>query len=114
MPHSEYPSGSACICKAYQEYTDAFVKYYFGDDSVYNMSVSIPAGSSKVEPGVTPSTDIVIKMEDMNELSYICSESRLWGGMHFRTSVDEANRICSGIGTKAFELVKRARNNQQF
>ena len=34
MPHSEFPSGSACICKSLQEFFDAFVKEVSGGESL--------------------------------------------------------------------------------
>lgn len=31
MPHSEYPSGSACLCTSYAEFADLFTKENFGE-----------------------------------------------------------------------------------
>ena len=48
MPHSEYPSGSACLCEAIQEFTDAyFVRT--GGQSI-GLAATVAAGSSNVEP----------------------------------------------------------------
>jgi len=36
----------------------------------------------------------------MMELAKVCGESRLWGGMHFSSSVPDSYELCDGVGTK--------------
>ena len=121
MPHSEYVSGSGCICEAIKDFTDGWMQLTDGQivgpgPSQYETGVSIAvplatdfpggreapflAGSSKTEPGVTPATDVSLVMNSMTELRDACGESRLDGGMHFSGSVSASYELCHGIGTQ--------------
>lgn len=53
--HPEYPSGSASFCSAHAEAS----RLHFGDD-ILGWAVPTPQGSSRIEPGITPATDIVL------------------------------------------------------
>ena len=86
MPHSEYPSGSACVCEALAEY----FKTYYGFDNVFEpngpqipLSLQFPAFSSTKEPQTTPGEDVTLQFFSWSEISERCGESRLNGGMHF-------------------------------
>ena len=110
MPHSEYPSGSGCLCLAYQEYTEAYLKDNFGDDTIPDMSLGlegvvnvdgIPSHILKLQEG----SDSKFYIGDLKDLTYQCGQSRLWGGMHFTQSVDVTHDLCSGIGDAALEVL---------
>jgi len=107
MPHAEYPSGSACICTAETEATQAYMKVVFGDEveydapnSFFTRSRPIPQGSSKVEPGITPAEDVTLSYTSLKEIRDACGESRLNGGMHFEDAVPEGYKLCSGFAPK--------------
>lgn len=51
MPHSEYPSASACLCRGYQEVTDAFVSDIYGEPSLSDI-VFGPAGINSIRPAM--------------------------------------------------------------
>jgi hypothetical protein len=102
MPHSEYVSGSACICQALMELTDRWVDLHGGDST--GLQIPLPtfaAGSSRTEPGVTPAQDITKVLHGMQELRDICGQSRLDGGMHFTQSVTASYGLCNGVGIAA-------------
>jgi len=103
MPHSEYPSGSGCLCLAYQEFTEEFVKQEFGDNTIPDMSVGLD-GVVNID-GIPSRTsgDKQFYIGDLNDLKEQCGQSRLWGGMHFTASVDVTNEICGGLGGLALE-----------
>eukprot|EP00798_Chlamydomonas_sp_ICE-L_P005034 gene5034-34821_t len=101
MPHSEYPSGSGCICTVVSEYVDAFVDDQYGIPS-FKTSWKFAPGSSKVEPGTTPAKEIVLEFDNMSQLRDLCGESRIWGGMHFQASVPASYQLCEGIGARAY------------
>ena len=107
MPHSEYVSGSACICQALMELTNRWVDLHGGDSASLQIPIpklsnpTFPAGSSRTEPGVTPARDITKVLQGMQELRNICGESRLDGGMHFAKSVMASYELCNGVGTAA-------------
>jgi len=102
MPHSEYVSGSACICQALADFTDDWLSSNLGITN--SISVSTPfwaAGSSNIEPGIVPADALQITYENMHALKSACGESRLHGGMHFSASVTEGYALCAGIGNGA-------------
>lgn len=104
MPHSEYVSGSGCICQAIYEYTDEWINFNLG----LNNSIAVPlppfaVGSSKTEPDLTPQTEINIVMDNMLELRNACGQSRLDGGMHFTASIQSSYDLCQGIGSQGVD-----------
>lgn len=101
--HPEYPSGSASFCAAHAQ----AARLFLGTDAL-NWSVPAPKGSSVVEPGITPATDIVLgPWASWTEFETECGQSRLWGGVHFRASIEEGTRLGRPIGELAFQFVKR-------
>jgi hypothetical protein len=101
--HPEYPSGSACFCAAHAQAS----RRYLGSDA-FGWSVNVPAGSSVIEPGVTPANDITLgPWETFTEFEEDCQMSRLWGGVHFRSALTAGQQLCKPIGDLAFELVDR-------
>jgi hypothetical protein len=57
----------------------------------FSESVTLPAGSSKIEPGVTPAKPITLKWETFTEAADEAGMSRRYGGIHF-TRADLAGR----------------------
>jgi len=117
MPHSEYISGSACICQSFEDYTDQWMELTVGSlNRDFNKftpgkSIKVPiatdktgreppflAESSKTERGVTPKSDLTLVAESMEVLRQQCGKSRLDGGMHFDKAVYDAYPLCQGIG----------------
>ena len=101
MPHAEYPSASACMCRAI---TDAFATY-FGSDDVTDVlpngvELFAEAFSSIVEPLSTPQEDLTLRYYSWSEISDVCGLSRLTGGMHFTASVPAGSELCSHIGER--------------
>ena len=101
--HPEYPSGSACFCAAHGQASRRFL----GSDA-FGWSVQVPAGSSVIEPGVTPASDITLgPWATFTEFERTCGASRVWGGVHFQSSIAAAQEMCRPIGDRAFEFVSR-------
>ena len=106
MPHSEYPSASACICQAWADMSSE----YFGSDNILNISgepviVSINAFSSSIEPLSTPENDLLLEYYSFSQISQRCGESRLEGGLHFTLSVPHGQELCKNIGKRAVQTV---------
>lgn len=101
MPHSEYPSGTACLCSALVE--EAYKTTNGRDDIPF--SVTIPQGSSKFYPGKVPSKDFKINIPSLSKWKSICIRSRLFAGVHFRPSLSAGKNLCKGIGSKAHDIV---------
>ena len=81
--NSEYPSASAALCSAHAEAARRFL----GSDNL-NMTVKFAKGSSKIEPGITPTTNIDFTFHTWTQFERVCGLSRLYGGVHFRDSIE--------------------------
>ena len=97
MPHAEYPSGSSCMCQTFSEIMQV-VSGYDDIPDFFKPTVLYPAGSSKLEPGITPATDLSVTYSSWSSISTACAQSRLDGGMHFRASIAAGQNLCTGIG----------------
>ena len=96
--HPEYPSGSTCGCYA----TAQAVRRFTGSDAL-DWSVSYPAGTSRIEPGVTPAQDLTLHFETWTDFASNCGQSRVWGGVHFPAAVESSEAICSRFGDLAYD-----------
>ncbi|CAM9971823.1 unnamed protein product [Ascophyllum nodosum] len=82
MPHSEFPSASACMCQAFAEQVAHFL------------------GSDKIEDSIDVTE--LMGLEEMkgfsswSEISEVCANSRVWGGMHFADAVPAGTELCGG------------------
>lgn len=99
--HPEYPSGSASFCSAHAQ----VIRRFFNSDDL-GFSLSVAKGSSKVEPGVTPASDIVLTWSTWTEFEENCGLSRLWGGVHFIPSIPAGHDLGRTIGAVAYEFVR--------
>ena len=115
MPHSEYPSGSSCLCQTYADFSSEFVEKEFEEDQFFTfpLPLTIEKDSSKIEKNL-PNDDTVLNFNDIYEYSNLCGESRLWGGMHFTQSVPAGKESCSQIGKKAYQFVKDLKQDSDF
>lgn len=101
--HPEYPSGSACLCAAHAQASRRFL----GTDAL-GWSVPFAKGSSGIEPGITPATDIVVgPFNTWSDFEQQCGFSRFWGGVHFMSSILEGETMCRPIGDLAYEFVQK-------
>jgi hypothetical protein len=97
--HPEYPSGTTIFCAAYAQ---AF-RRYSGTDEIASFSAPRRAGSSVIEPGITPRRDLVIGFRTWTEYEETCGEARIWGGVHFRPSVEVTLEIGGTFGDMAYD-----------
>jgi hypothetical protein len=103
--HPEYPSGSACFCAAHAQASRRFL----GSDE-FGWTVPVPKGSSVIEPGITPATDIAIPFETFTDFENACGMSRFWGGVHFLPSLSAGQNMCRPIGDLAYDFLIRKLN----
>ncbi|MEO1272733.1 MAG: vanadium-dependent haloperoxidase [Myxococcota bacterium] len=99
--HPEYPSASASFCRAHA----TAATLYMGGDNSLGWQVPYPAGSSVVEPGITPAQDIVLSYDTWDDFSHDCGISRLWAGVHFYDSIPAGQALGDPIGQRAYEFV---------
>jgi len=100
MPHSDFPSGSACVCTAFAKGMIELT----GSDSVLTalggpLSVTINRGASIYEKG-KPAADVSFTWDTWSQVADRCGISRLNGGLHYDASVTGGAQLCSTIGTK--------------
>jgi hypothetical protein len=100
--HPEYPSGSASFCAAHAEAS----RLYLGSDAL-GWSITFPKGSSRIEPGVTPASDLTVTWNTWTEFAEDCGMSRLWGGVHFFDSIPAGHAIGHEIGGLAYEFLQK-------
>ncbi len=108
--HPEYPSATASFCAAHAAASKAYLKARNSPlnptGNTLNWSVPLAKGSSFVEPGVTPATDIVLTYETFDDLRENCGLSRLWGGVHFFDSIPAGQGIGDVVGARSYEFLK--------
>eukprot|EP00658_Telonema_sp_P-2_P041194 TRINITY_DN2945_c0_g1_i1.p1 TRINITY_DN2945_c0_g1~~TRINITY_DN2945_c0_g1_i1.p1 ORF type:complete len:598 (-),score=119.45 TRINITY_DN2945_c0_g1_i1:434-2227(-) len=108
MPHAEYPSASSCLCEAFAEYmrletgADDFptMPQFPGVPGPSFLAHAVLAGSSTVEPGQTPAADLTFAFFNWSQISHVCGQSRLDGGMHYEAAVPAGADLCRGIAAK--------------
>ncbi|MEP1214482.1 MAG: vanadium-dependent haloperoxidase [Marinobacter sp.] len=98
--HPEYPSGSASFCAAHAEASRLFL----GSDQL-GYVVSVPQGSSRIEPGVTPAADIELVFPTWSDFEHNCSMSRFWSGVHFLSSLPEGEKIGNRVARYAYNFM---------
>ena len=96
--HPEYPSASMCSCQAHGQ----AARRYFGTDEL-GLSVTYAAGSSRIEPGITPAEDVTLRFATWTEFEEECGRSRVLGGTHFQAAIDASAEICHAFGDHMYE-----------
>ncbi|MCY4070116.1 MAG: vanadium-dependent haloperoxidase [Chloroflexi bacterium] len=96
--HPEYPSGSTCGCFAQAQ----AVRRFSGTDDL-NWTVAYPAGSSRIEPGVTPAGDLTLRFSTWTDFAQDCGQARVWAGVHFPAAVEASAALCGDFGDLAYE-----------
>lgn len=100
--HPEYPSASACFCAAHSQ----AIRRFTGSDD-FGWAVEVPQGSSQVEPGITPATDIVLgPYATWTQFEEECGISRVWAGTHFTAAIETSQDFCPQFGDRAFDFVQ--------
>lgn len=96
--HPEYPSASTCGCYAHGQ----ALRRYFGTDEL-NFTMPYPAGSSRIERGITPAEDIELHFATWTEFEEECAKSRVYAGVHFQAAVDASAEMCHAFGDMMYE-----------
>jgi len=109
--HPEYPSGTACVCSAWASGANLF----FGTN-VVNYTTTFPAGSSSIEPGLTPRNPVNVLIPTFLEekgqpytssVEAFCGESRNLGGVHFLSSIAASKSVCPALGPPSYKNLKK-------
>jgi hypothetical protein len=97
--HPEHPSGTACLCWAFAGAAQTFL----GRDFLNFTYVALP-GSSVIEPGFTPQVPTTVYFDTFTTMAEICSNSRLWAGVHFAEALRVGKEVCHPIGQKVGQI----------
>jgi hypothetical protein len=99
--HPEYPSATSSICAAHAQ----VMRRLHGDQNL-NFSVNIPAGSSRIEPGITPQSDLTLNWTSWSDFENDCGQSRLWSGVHFSDSIPAGMDIGHQIADITYQYMR--------
>jgi PAP2 superfamily len=97
-PFPEHPSGHSTFSAA----AAAVLARFTGSDR-FGASVTIPAGSSRVEPGTTPAADVVLSWPTFTDAADQAGRSRRYGGIHFRTGDLVGRALGAMVGARAWQ-----------
>ena len=92
-PFPEYVSGHSTFTAAGR----TILALFFGTDN-FNAQVTIPAGSSKIEPGVTPRRTVVLTWKTLTDAADQAGMSRRWGGIPFQTGDMDGRTLGKVVG----------------
>lgn len=97
-PFSEYISGHSVFSAAAAETLKLFTK-----NDNFGGSVTIPAGSSHVEPGLVPANDTVLYWATFSDAADEAGISRRFGGIHFIDGDLQSRKLGRVIGREAWK-----------
>ncbi|MCI0391771.1 MAG: phosphatase PAP2 family protein [Acidobacteria bacterium] len=97
-PFAEYVSGHSTFSSTSAE----ILKLYTGSDD-FGASVILPAGSSRIEPGLTPADPITLSWATFTVAAEEAGISRLYGGIHFMDGNIEGRKMGRKIGALVWE-----------
>ena len=96
-PFAEYVSGHSAFSASAAE----VLKRYTGSD-YFGESVTVPAGSSRVEPGLVPAHDLTLSWPTFSSAADEAGISRRYGGIHFVDGDLEARTLGRRVGANAY------------
>jgi hypothetical protein len=97
-PFAEYISGHSTFSAA----AAAVLQEFTGKDDL-GMSITFPAGSSKVEPGAVPAVPVTLSWKSFTAAADQAGLSRLYGGIHFKDGDLEARVAGEEVGEQAMD-----------
>jgi vanadium-dependent haloperoxidase-like protein len=97
----EYLSGHSTFSAA----AAALLKAAIGSDT-FGMSVTIPAGSSNIEPGAVPASPVTLSWKSFYEATDQAGISREYGGIHFNDGDFEARQAGEDVGLQVWSKAK--------
>ena len=106
-PFPAYTSGHSTFSGAASAFMKDFGAVMGRDGDVFGATVTVKAGSSRVEPGITPSQDVVLGWPSFVAAADEAGISRRYGGIHW--SIDDIPARDNGkkIGESAFSIAKK-------
>lgn len=100
-PFPEYVSGHS----TYSAAAARILALWTGSDH-FSDSVTLPVGSSKIEPGTTPAQPITLKWETFNDAADEAGMSRQYGGIHFARADMAGRKLGRLVADRAWAKAK--------
>lgn len=96
-PFPEYVSGHS----TYSAAAARILALWTGSDH-FGHSVTLSAGSSRIEPGLTPSQTVILKWETFTDAAAEAGMSRRYGGIHFARADLAGRKLGSLVADRAW------------
>jgi hypothetical protein len=96
-PFAEYFSGHSTFSAAGAE----ILKRFTGRDK-FGGSFTQKAGTSRVEPGIVPATDVILSWATFSDAADEAGISRRYGGIHFEDGDLDGRKIGGRVGVQAW------------
>lgn len=96
-PFPEYSSGHSTFSAIGAQ----ILKRFTGSDR-FGLSVTLPAGSSRIEPGAVPAEDLTLSWRTFSDAADQAGISRRYGGIHFEQGDLDARRVGPLVARKAW------------
>jgi hypothetical protein len=96
-PFGEYVSGHSTFSAAAAEVLASFT-----GSQRFGYSVTIPAGSSMIEPGVVPSRPVTLSFRTFADAADQAGQSRRYGGIHFKAGDLDGRDLGGRVGATAW------------
>jgi hypothetical protein len=100
-PFPEYVSGHSTFSAA-----GASILQQFTGSSAFNYSYTVPAGSSVIEPGIAPSTDITLSWATFTDAANQAGLSRQYGGIHFNKGDLDGRALGANVASAVWNKVQ--------
>jgi hypothetical protein len=106
-PFPAYTSGHSTFSGAAAAFMKDFGAVMGRDGDVFGATVTIKAGDSRFEPGITPSRDVVLGWPNFVAAADEAGISRRYGGIHWPIDDIPARDNGKKIGESAFSTAKK-------
>jgi Domain of unknown function (DUF6851)/VCPO second helical-bundle domain len=100
-PFGEYSSGHSNFSAAGAE----ILRLFTGSDR-FGGSVTFPRGSSRIEPGLVPATDLTLTWPTFSDAAAQAGLSRRYGGIHFEKGDLDARATGKGAARRCWALAQ--------
>jgi hypothetical protein len=100
-PFPEYVSGHSTYSAAGAEILARFT----GSDR-FDASAVVPAGSSRVEPGLVPAAPVTLTWPTFSDAADQAGRSRRYGGIHFRVGDLVGRALGREVGARAWQVAR--------
>lgn len=101
-PFAEYTSGHSGFSAAAAAVLTACTR-----SPLFGASYTFKAGTSTVEPGLTPATDITLRWPTFDDASIEAGMSRRYGGIHFESGDRTSRAMGDAIGRQTWQKVQQ-------